>query len=253
MRPLSAYDLKSFYNNFSGRVIRKIIREKILHLWPETKNLSLMGYGYALPYLRPYVDSADQIYNIMPAQLGVHDWPPEGANRVCLSEESALPLETNSVDRIIMVHGLEFLDFPDDSFEELWRVLKSSGRIIIVVPNRMGLWARVDWNPFGQGKPYSAKQVENFLKDNLFVHERTNYALFSPPFQNNLFLRAAGVFEKIGGYLYPALGGVAVIEASKQLYAGKGTSVKAKSAYRTKKVVNAKPVATPRTSPKIKS
>lgn len=248
MRPLSAYDLKSFYNGFNGQVIRKIIREKILRLWPDAKNLSIMGYGYALPYLRPYMEGhVDRIYNIMPAQLGVHNWPPEGPNRVCLSEENALPLETNSVDRIIMVHGLEFLDTPEESFEELWRVLKSTGRIIIVVPNRMGLWARADWNPFGQGKPYSSRQVEAFLKDNLFVHERTSYALFSPPFKSNLLLRTAHFFEAIGPYLYPALGGVAVIEASKQLYAGKGTKVYAKAPSNLKEAVSANPVPTPRT------
>lgn len=249
MRPLTAYDLKSFYNAFSGRVIRKIIRDKIISIWSaeDTKHLSVMGYGYALPYLRPYmVNKASRIYNIMPAQLGVHDWPPEGDNRVCLSEENALPLETNSVDRIIMVHGLEFLDFPESSFEDLWRVLKSTGRIIIVVPNRMGLWARADWNPFGQGKPYSAKQVETFLKDNLFVHEQTSHALFSPPFQNNLLLRAAHIFERIGTYLYPALGGVTVIEASKQLYAGKGKTVRSKVPATLKKAVSAKPVPTSR-------
>jgi SAM-dependent methyltransferase len=248
MRSLTAYDLKFFYKSFSGRVIRKIIREKLLTLWPEkyVKNISVMGYGYALPYLRPYMKEAATIYNMMPIQLGVHNWPPEGQNCVYLSDEGALPLATNSVDRVIMVHGLEFLDFPEESFEELWRVLKSTGRIIIVVPNRMGFWARADWNPFGQGKPYSSRQVESFLKENLFVHERTTHALFSPPFQNNLLLRAAHIFEKIGSYLYPALGGVTVIEASKQLYAGKGTAVRVKNRLGLKKVVSVKPVATPR-------
>ncbi len=246
MRPLSAYDLKSFYNAFSGRVIRKILRMHIGGLWPETKNLNVMGYGYALPYLRPYMDESQTIYNVMPAQLGVHEWPPNEPNLVCLSEENALPLPTNSVDRIIMVHGLEFLDFPESSFEELWRVLKSSGRIVLVVPNRMGLWARADWNPFGQGKPYSARQVETFLKDNLFVHEQTSYALFSPPFQNNLLLRAAHIFEKMGRYLYPALGGVTIIEASKQLYAGKGKAVTSKVPKTLKKAVSTKPVPTSR-------
>ena len=249
MRSLTAYDLKSFYNGFAGKVIHKIIGDKILTLWSDTKNMSVMGYGYALPYLRPYMDSTSNIYNVMPAQLGVHDWSPEDKNCACLSDESSLPLPTNTVDRIIMAHGLEFLESPEESFEELWRVLKSTGRIIIVVPNRMGFWARADWNPFGQGTPYSARQVESFLKDNLFVHERTTYALFSPPFQHELLLRMAHIFEKIGSYLYPALGGVAVIEASKQLYAGKGTAVRVKNRLGLKKAVSTKPVATPMSSP----
>ena len=248
MRPITAYDLKSFYNSFRGQVIRKIIREKILKIWPETKNYSVMGFGYALPYLRPYMDEAETIYNVMPSQLGVHNWPIGADNLVCLSDEDSLPLETNSVDRIIMVHGLEFLDFPEESFAELWRILKSTGRIIIVVPNRMGLWARADWNPFGQGKPYSARQVEGFLKENLFVHECTTYALMSPPFQSTLLFRAAHVFEKIGSYLYPALGGVAVLEASPQLYAKTGTGVTVPDRLKVKKAAPVtKPVPTPRT------
>jgi len=246
MRKLSAYDLKSFYNSLKGRIIRSLIRQKILSRWPEVKGMRLVGYGYALPYLRPYLEDNQQIFNMMPAQLGVHDWPAEDKNRVCLTAEQLLPLETNSVDRILMVHALEFLDFPEETFEELWRVLKSTGRLLIVVPNRMGFWARADWSPFGQGRPYSARQVEHFLSDNLFVHESTSYALFSPPFQNDVLLRAANFFEKIGPYLYPALGGVTVIEASKQLYAGRGKGVLAREKEPVRKVVGVKPVPTPR-------
>lgn len=246
MRKLSAYDLKSFYNGLKGRIIRSLIRQKILSIWPEINSCHIVGYGYALPYLRPYLKDNTHVFNMMPAQLGVHDWPPEGKNLVCLNAEQCLPLETNSVDRILMVHALEFLDSPEETFEELWRVLKSSGRLLIVVPNRMGLWARADWSPFGQGQPYSVGQVENFLSDNLFVHEQTSHALFSPPFQSSFFLRGAHFFEKIGPYLYPALGGVHVIEASKQLYAGTGKGVRVKDRVKVKNSVTAKPVPTPR-------
>ena len=247
MRALTAYQLKSFYNSFKGRVIRRIIREKILEIWPDLKAMNILGYGYALPYLKPYLDQSSCLSVMMPQQMGIHHWPPENKNLVCLSAEDTLPIETNSVDRILMVHSLEFLDNPEETFEELWRVLKSSGRLLIVVPNRVGLWARSDWSPFGQGQPYSARQVENFLSDNLFVHERTTHALFSPPFQSEFLLRAAQFFEKIGAYIYPALGGVHVIEASKQLYANTGTGVRA-GHLRTsaKKAVPTKPVPTPR-------
>lgn len=246
MRKLSAYDLKSFYNSLKGRIVRRLIRQKILSIWPDIKAQNFIGYGYALPYLRPFLKNTPQLFNMMPSQLGVHDWPPESKNLVCLNAEQNLPLETNSVDYILMVHALEFLEYPEETFEELWRVLKSSGRLLIVVPNRMGFWARADWNPFGQGRPYSAHQVENFLSDNLFVHESTSYGLFSPPFQSSFFLRAANVFETIGPYLYPALGGVVVIEASKQLYAGRGKLARSSLRENIKKVVSAKPVPTPR-------
>jgi SAM-dependent methyltransferase len=246
MRQLTAYDLKSFYNSFRGKIVRGLVRDKILEIWPSSKSLSIVGYGYGLPYLRPYLGQASRVINMMPAQLGVHNWPQEGKNLVCLNAENSLPLETNSVDRIIMVHALEFLDEPEDSFAEIWRVLKSSGRILIVVPNRVGLWARADWSPLGHGRPYSAKQVEQFLSENLFVHEKTTQSLFSPPFQKQFLLRGANFFEKIGPYLFPALGGVHIIEASKQLYAGRGKAVVKKRAK--VKPITVKPVGAPRSN-----
>lgn len=248
MRSITAYELKRFYYGMKGRVVRRLVQDKILELWPSdsTSKQSVVGYGYALPFLRPYIKDSSRVVNMMPAQLGVHNWPTEENNLVCLNAEQWLPLETNSVDRVLMVHSLEFLDYPEETFEEIWRVLKSTGRLLIVVPNRMGLWARADWSPFGQGKPYSAWQVENFLGDNLFVHERTSHAVFTPPFKNNLFLRAANIFETIGPYLYPALGGVNIIEASKQIYAGTGKGVRINSRDRVKKAVSVKPIPTPR-------
>lgn len=246
MRTITAYELKRFYNGLKGRIVRRLILDKILDLWPATEKLNMVGCGYAVPFLKPFLEKSTRVINVMPAQLGVHNWPPEGDNLVCYNAEQWLPLETNSVDRILMVHGLEFFDYPEETFEEIWRVLKSSGRLMIVVPNRMGLWARADWSPFGQGRPYSAWQVENFLSDNLFVHEKTTHAVFTPPFRKNLLLRGAHFFEKIGPYLYPALGGVNIIEASKQIYAGTGRGAKAKSREKVKKPVAVKPIPTPR-------
>jgi hypothetical protein len=50
----------------------------------------------------------------------------------------------------------------DDSvalLREVWRVLAPNGRLLAVVPNRRGLWARIDTTPFGHGRPFSRGQV----------------------------------------------------------------------------------------------
>ncbi len=246
MRILNAYSLKNFYNSRKGHIVHSVLEHQIRRFWSGVHPKKLLGYGYALPYLSPYHQENNYVFNLMPAQLGVHGWPSQGANLVGLHQESDLPLETNSVDFVLMMHGLEFLDDPEEAFTEVWRVMKSTGRLLIIVPNRMGFWARADWSPFGQGRPYSARQVENFLSDNLFVHERTTHALFSPPFKNQLFLRFARFFEKIGPYLYPALGGVHVIEATKQIYAGKHKGAKVGVLDKAKASVAVKPVSTNR-------
>ena len=126
-----------------------------------------------------------------------------------------------------MIHALEFMPDITPAFEEIWRVLKSNGRLLLIVPNRMGLWARADWSPFGQGTPYSSTQLERSLMDHLFVHEHTAHGLFVPPFRRDFLLRAAGGFEQAGRMLCPAMGGVHMIEASKQLYAGTGKTARA--------------------------
>lgn len=234
-----------------GRVVRRLLREKILEFWPNAKEYNFLGFGYAMPYMRPYMNDAQRIINAIPSQLGGHAWPMEDENLVCVSHENNLPFETNSIDMILVIHSLEFLDNPEKTFEELWRALKSSGRIIVVVPNRMGLWARMDNSPFGQGQPYSAGQVEQFLKSNLFVHERTEHALFMPPITKPLFLHGANIFEKIGRYIFPALGGVHIIEASKQLYAGRGKTSPAYTNLGKRKQLATRPVTNQRKKAKL--
>ncbi len=218
----TVYDLKAFYNSKVGRIVRRILQRRIRMIWPDVAGLRVAGFGYATPYLRSFVDDgAERVISVMPAAQGAHSWPQDHGekNCVCLCEESEIPLESNSVDRIIMVHSLEFSELLRPNLEEVWRVLKSSGRLLIVVPNRAGLWARADWSPFGQGTPYSAGQIIHNLHNNGFVHEQTDEALFIPAFNSSLFLKFAGFFEDIGKTFLPIVAGVHLVEASKQIYA----------------------------------
>lgn len=231
----SAYQLRSFYKTLGGRIVRRLIREKIASMWPDDiRGTRMIGAGYAAPYLKKFKeDGAERVLCVMFSGLGVHHWPDDEDNLTCLSDEADLPFETNSVDRILLIHSLEFTGFLKPAFEEFWRVLKSNGRILVVVPNRMGFWARAVWTPFGRGTPYSAGQVEEFLKENLFIPEATDYGLFIPPFKSQTLLRSAGLWEKILHKVFPAMGGLVFVEASKQIYAG--TRAVRTDGYRVKK------------------
>jgi SAM-dependent methyltransferase len=233
----SAYTLRDFYKTLGGRIVRRLIRERILEIWPEVKGMGLLGGGYAVPYLKAYRDGAERVLAVMHPPLGVHHWPDDGANLACLAEQNDLPFEANSIDRIVLVHSLEFTSFVKPALEELWRVLKSNGRIIVVVPNRIGLWARADWTPFGRGAPYTSGQVEHFLRESLFIPERTERALFVPPFKSQMLLRSAGLWEGVGRRICPAMGGVVIVEASKQIYAGIAKPVRAVEKMQIKRPV----------------
>jgi len=219
----SVHDLRNFYNSRAGRVVRRILQQRIHEIWPDCKSMRMLGGGYATPYLRGFMQGSERVFAMMPAAQGAHPWPynvgPDEKNLVCLAEESEIPFETNSIDRILLIHDLEFSELLKSNLQEIWRVLKSNGRLLVVVPNRSGFWARADWSPFGHGSPYSAAQIQNYLRDNQFIHERTEGALFMLPLQKLLFLKMAGFFEKIGRKYLPFAAGVHIVEASKQIYA----------------------------------
>ena len=63
----------------------------------------------------------------------------------------------------------------------MWRVLSPEGRLMLVVPNRRGVWARLDNTPFGQGRPYSRRQLEVLVRDALFTPLDLSGALYLPP------------------------------------------------------------------------
>ena len=65
--------------------------------------------------------------------------------------------------------------------KEIWRVLAGGGRLLIVAPNRRGIWARLDRTPFGSGRPYTMSQLSQLLRDEQFTPVATGAALFVPP------------------------------------------------------------------------
>jgi SAM-dependent methyltransferase len=162
----------------------------------------------------------------MPARQGAVFWSSheggDGAAKsaVALCAEESWPIETSTVDRVLIVHGIHDFDGLEAMLQESWRVLTGQGRLILVVPNRSGIWARIDNTPFGQGVPYSMGQIRHALRENLFVPEQQARALFVPPTKSRLILATASLFEKIGARFFNAFGGVNIIEASKQVYSG---------------------------------
>lgn len=215
-----AIDLRDFYASGLGQVARRMIRRRLREAWPDVRGQVVLGIGYATPYLRPFQGEAERVLAAMPASQGVEFWPAEGPGVTCLSEEAELPLPDMSVDRVLLIHGLEFSEHLRPMMREIWRVLAGGGRLLTVVPNRRGIWARIDRTPFGHGSPYSPSQLKHTLRENMFVPERTTRALFIPPVKSRVLLGSAPAWEEIGERWFKAFAGVYLVEASKQIYAG---------------------------------
>jgi hypothetical protein len=117
------------------------------------------------------------------------------------------------------VHGLETSELAGPMMKEIWRVLAGGGRLLIVVPNRRGIWARLDRTPFGSGRPYTMSQLSHLLREELFTPVGTDTALFVPPACKRVILRSAPAWERAGKRWFPRFAGVVLIEATKQIYA----------------------------------
>ena len=217
---LDVLDMRSFYYRTQlGRVAQRAIRDQMVKLWPPMAGQAVVGYGFAAPLLRPYLEQARRVIALMPGPQGVMPWPAGVENVSALCDETAWPIATGFVDRLVMMHGLETSDQPAALLDEAHRVLGPGGKALFVVPNRAGLWARRDGTPFGHGRPYSGGQLEAELKRHGFTPERGQTTLFAPPSDGRFWLRTASFWESFGAALPWLAGGVLMIEATKQVYA----------------------------------
>ena len=219
MLHLDALDLKEFYTSPLGLVVRRLLGARVRAGWSSLQGQSLFGLGFATPYLGAFRAEASVLSALMPAELGVIAWPQSGKGSSVLVDETDLPLADESADRILLVHVLEWSERSHALLREVWRVLAPNGRVLLIVPNRRGLWARVDTTPFGHGRPYSRSQLAKLLKEAMFSPEEWQYALYMPPFSWRILLKWPVFWERLGLVLWPAFSGVIMVEASKQIYA----------------------------------
>ncbi len=208
-----------FYATARGAVAARLVRARLVGLWPDLTGQRVLGLGYAAPYLRVWREGADRCLAAIPAQPDIPRWPSRAPCLSCAVAEDALPFADLSIDRILLVHGLENADNARRMLREVWRVLKDDGRLLVVAPNRVGMWAHIENTPFGQGQPYSPGQIGRLLADSMFRVERRDTALYLPPVSLRLVLRSARLFERTGRFLVPHLAGVTLTEAVKDVYA----------------------------------
>ena len=214
-----AHSAISFYGSARGGVACRLLRRKLLQIWPDLTRQDVLGLGFASPYLRAWRGQAARCIAASPSHTSPARWPQIAPNLACAVEEHVLPFPDLSFDRVLLVHGLEVAESPRAMLREVWRVLKDDGRLLVVTPNRIGLWAQVESTPFGHGQPYSSGQIGRLLTAQMFRVERREFALYLPPSRLRLVLRSARVWEQAGHAVVPHLGGVTITEAIKDAYA----------------------------------
>jgi SAM-dependent methyltransferase len=215
---MDVVDLRHFYSQRLGVVARRFVGRGVRGRWGDTAGLRVLGIGYATPYLGLFREEAERCLAFMPAALGAVKWPSERPALTALVETDELPLPDAAVDRVLLVHALELSTDAGTLLREAWRVLAAGGRLMVVVPNRRGVWARLDTTPFGHGRPYSRTQITQLLRETWFTPVGWTEALYVPPIPRGWFLRTAVAWERTGASISAPFAGVHIVEAMKQVY-----------------------------------
>ena len=217
---IDAHLFSQFYASAQGAVVARLLRARLWQIWPDLSDCSLLGIGYASPYLRMHhgASHATRCVLFTPSHIGPVSFPHNAPGMSCTGEDDRLPFPDLSFDRIMLIHSLEVSDNGRRLLREVWRVLKDDGRLLVVAPNRRGMWAHVETTPFGQGQPYSPGQIGRLLSTGFFRVERRDTALYLPPWKLRLVLRNAHFCESVGRFVAPQLAGVTITEAVKDLY-----------------------------------
>jgi SAM-dependent methyltransferase len=236
---MNVVDLREFYAGAFGQTTALLLSAAIQPMLSQAPDQKLIGLGYTVPFLDAMRPADATRLAFMPARQGVIHWPKlvterdqaqrdsaqrdsthrDLAQRAALVDEYDLPLLESSIDHVLCVHGLEAAENPLDMLQEIWRVMAPQGRLVLVVPNRRGLWATTDSSPFGQGQPFSRRQISGLLKDAQFSVVALRHALFMPPTGGRLFGKLAPAVERVGAYSVSRFSGVIIVQAMKQVYA----------------------------------
>lgn len=218
-------DLRAFYATPLGEAVRDQVGRKLAEAWGDGHGLDMLGVGYATPFFDLFHAKARRTAALMPGAQGVELWPAGEPNMACLGDERRLPFPNALFDRILVIHGLEESDDPDTLLGEVKRVLAPSGRVILAVAARRGLWAGSEATPFGYGRPFSRRQVEEAVRRAGLEPAAWSRCLYAPPLQ---FLAPyAEAFEQVGSRVAPPLSGLILLEAIKQTFAVKPKGARA--------------------------
>ena len=212
---LDVDDLTAFYASPLGAWARAEMMRTVDKIWPSPAGRRdvLLGYGFAAPLLDLWPDGDWHL--LMPVQQGVRV-AQDGLPRM-VSQETHWPIRDDSVNRLIALHGLEAAAQVELVLDEAWRVLQPNGRALFIVANRRGLWARRDQTPFGAGRPFSGRQVKQFLRRSGFLPGQMRPALMLPPYLPLPMLKQTPLLQKAMALVAPQLGGVWLVEAIKQV------------------------------------
>lgn len=192
--------------------------------------------GYLLTREQAYFDrTVNDIFGYNALQLGLpeHDFlrnsriplrfsgadQAGAAVRLCADE---LPIDSGSLDLVLLPHILEFAEQPHEILREAERVLMPEGSLIISGFNPHSLWGLHRTRARRRGYPWCGHFIAlSRLKDWLallgFEVVGGRFAAYAPPFHKRKWLERSEFMEAAGDRWWAVSGGVYFIHAVKRV------------------------------------
>jgi len=149
---------------------------------------------------------------------------PQGgaASRHAVANSEALPLQTDSVDAVLIHHALDYTPDSHRLLREASRVLMPGGKLLIVGFNPLSTWgvrrlARVGTRLPWSARFISANRVCDWLKLLEFSVERVSHCAYLLPFTHPRVVQLAPALEPFGKRFAAPFGAAYMIVACKQL------------------------------------
>ncbi len=221
---------ESFYGTPSGKVCVSLLGERMRWFWPELKNQSVLGLGGATPYLHTVGDGST-------LRIGAYLGTTRRADmafqhgQCCVVDPASLPFEEQRFDRILLVHALQGRENPVTLLRSAARALKDDGRLLMVVPSRLGGRARLRRTPFARDASFTRPKLRQLLAAAMLRAEQWDEAVFMPASHACRTLRQGRRMDIAGKVLCPGGGSLILVEAVPDVYSALPLSVQHKKGW----------------------
>lgn len=239
----------AFYQTHEGQTCAALLRERLLWFWPDLRGQRVLGLGYAAPYLGAWRGRGA----LCIAACTPDHWPPmadrpdgaagAGREQNCVVDPYALPFDDEAFDRIVLVHACAEPDQMVPLLRAAGRVLKDDGRMLMIVPSRLGGRVRQKNIPFARDVAFSRTGLRTTLGHAMLLAERRDEALFLPARQACTSVRRGRRSDIAGKVLLPGLGSLMLVEAVKNVFSATPLPVRSPRTW-VKKILCPAPEAT---------
>ena len=214
----STSDLVNWFDTPLGQAVLELDNARLSRLLPDMFGYHILQVGN---FLKPDLLVTSRINHKLVSSLIPSENSGKNPDLICMN--SALPIESESMDVVLLPHVLEFEDQPHQLLREAQRVLIGEGHVVIIGFNPISLWGLwrlfLNWReyPPWHGHYINIVRLKDWLSLLDFEVVRLERFFFRPPLKNMNVMKRLNIMEQLGQYCWTIFGGIYLLVAKKRV------------------------------------